>query len=96
MKPGKAMPFLKPPAQPQERVHLAVLFCIVALGYLITFSGSRYGRVGDGKKMFATALSIYEFNELAIPNIDPSQSAQAGHKIHSGYGIGFPLVLQIP
>jgi hypothetical protein len=96
MKSAKAGPIANPPAQPKGRKPLAILFGIVALGYLLSFSGARYGRISDGKEMFATALSIYEFNALAIPSSSLAQDPQSKPEIYSKYGIGLPLVLQIP
>jgi hypothetical protein len=77
-------------------MHFAILFAGIFLGYLLTFSGSHYGRIGDGKEMFETALSIYEFRELSIYNGDFGKDGDNHAETYSKYGIGFPLILQVP
>jgi hypothetical protein len=79
-----------------ERARFAILFGILSVGYLLTFSGSHFGRISDGKEMFATALSIYEFGELRILNSNFGQKGDTQAEIYSRYGLGFPIVLQVP
>jgi hypothetical protein len=83
-------------ARPGERGHYAVLFAILLSGYLLTFSAAHFGRVSDGQQMVETALSLYEYHSLAVFNPDYERSAASGPSTYSIYGLGFPLLLQIP
>jgi hypothetical protein len=76
--------------------HFAVLFAILLSGYLLTFSGAHFGRVADGQQMVETALSLYEYQSLAVFNPGYHKSTASGPATYSKYGLGFPLVLQIP
>jgi hypothetical protein len=78
------------------RRHLAVLSAVLLLGYLLTFSASHFGRVSDGQQMVETALSLHEYGSLAVLNPAYGTSGGAAPSTYSKYGLGFPLLLQVP
>lgn len=75
----------------------AALVLVVLAGYLLTLSTAYYGLISDGQDMLFTAASIHEFGELAIgPQMDVETAKVVRPDKYSKYGLGFPLVLQIP
>ena len=81
---------------PAFRRHFAVLFAVLLSGYVLTFSGAHFGRVSDGREMVETALSLYEYHSVAVFNPGYHSSSASGPATYSKYGLGFPLILQIP
>jgi hypothetical protein len=70
-----------------------VFVCVI---YLLTLN-NYYGWISDGVEMFETAASLHEFGELKIPNAGGVASASlAEPEGYSKYGLGLPLILQIP
>ncbi len=78
------------------RGHFVLLSAVIGIGYLLSFSTAHFGRISDGEEMVQTALSIYEFRELSIFNKEYHSGGDSRPATYSKYGLGFPLVLQIP
>ena len=65
--------------------------------YLVTISDGCWSWVSDGRDMFETAVSLHEFGELRIPSESSTQSSNSAEtERFSKYGIGFPIVEQLP
>jgi hypothetical protein len=85
--------------QQDEKATRRLFFLLAAgilAGYALTFSGSHFGRIGDGEEMIETAVSLREFHDLKIFNPDFEKAASPDPSRYSKYGLGFPLLLQLP
>jgi hypothetical protein len=72
-----------------------ILFLAISILYLATLSDHHFGKISDGVAMIQTAVAMHEFGELKIYQESEAKSASyTGHYVK--YGLGFPLVLQIP
>jgi hypothetical protein len=74
-----------------------LLFLFICTVYLATLSDRYFGLISDGQVMFHTAVSLHEFGELGIgPEIDPKTGVMIRPDHYGKYGLGFPVVLQLP
>lgn len=74
-----------------------LLFLLICIGYLCTFSDKYFGQISDGQIMFETAVSLREFGELGIrPDRDPVSGQIAEYDRIRKYGVGFSIVQQAP
>ncbi len=85
------------PTTTRANLRYVLLFLVICMGYLCTLSDRYFGLISDGQVMFHTAVSLHEFGELGIgPEFDPSTGAMIRPDHYGKYGLGFPVVLQLP
>jgi hypothetical protein len=79
----------------QSRLRPAWLFGLIAAAYLVTLTHGT--TTSDGQDMLETAVSLHHFGELGIgSDFDPRPGAALTRERYAKYGLGLPLVLQLP
>ncbi len=91
-RPGAPDPFSR-----REWIRLSGVMIFICLVYLATLSDKRCYRIGDGQMMYDEAVSMHQFGELGISQIQDSEPYSAARaEYYSRYGLGMSAAEQLP